>query len=281
MTTDEIIQQILLKHPEISRKKLLEKLNEERNKSGDLLEDATLLRLIAVGYGVEIANDSFLKTKLSIAQLVPHLNNVTVSGRVVAVFPVKTFEGKTSGKYASLIIVDADGVLHVMLWNDKADIIESGNLKTGQIARFSHGYTREDRNGKVELHLSDRSKVEIAPTDLRSENYPNIDKFTTKIKEITESCESINLVGVVSKVFPSSTFKRQDLTIGKVLRFRLADDSGTATVVVWNETAGELEDILKEDMTVQLVNARAKTGSDGGFEVHVGPFTYVGSSAVV
>ena len=281
MTPDEIIQQILMKRPKINRKKLLEKLHEERTKAGGLLEDATLLRLIAAEYGIAIENDSFFNTKLQIAQLVPNLNNVTVSGRIVAVFPAKSFEGKTSGKYASLIIVDAEGVLRVMLWNDKVDLIESSYLKIGKVARFSHGYTREDRNGKVELHLSDRSKVEIAPSDLRSEKYPDIGKFATRIKEITRSCERLNLVGVVRKVFPSSTFKRQDYTSGKVLRFRLADDSGDIIVVAWNEKAGELEDMLKEDMKVQLVNARVKASSDGGFEVHVGSFTYVGFSAVV
>ncbi len=47
-----------------------------------------------------------------------------------------------------------------MLWNDKAELVEKNELKTGQIVCFSHGYTREDRSGKTELHLSVKSEVE-------------------------------------------------------------------------------------------------------------------------
>ena len=280
MTPDEIIQQILLKRPKINRDEVLEKLQAEKSKTGGLIGDATLLRLIAAEYGVEILHDTVFDSKLSISKLVPNLNNVAVSGRVVAVYPPKTFEGKKSGKYASLVIVDTNGILRVMLWNDKADFVESDDLKVGDVARFSHGYTREDRNGKVELHLSDRSEVELNPQDLKSENYPAIGKFAKKIKDITEPYSALHLIGVVRQVFPSSTFKRRDLTSGRVLRFKLADDSGEVTVVVWNDKAEELERVLKPNVTVKLVNARAKAASNGGFEVHVGSATYVDVSPV-
>jgi replication factor A1 len=276
MTFEEIIQQILLQHPEVTRKTVLERVRAEKSKTGGLIADATLLRLIAAEYGVEIPCDAVYDSKLSISQLIPDLNDVSVSGRVVAVYPVKTFGGKKPGKYASLVIVDADGVLRVMLWNDKADLVESGFLKTGQVARFSHGYTRADRNGKVELHLGDKSEVEVNPQKLQAETYPDISRFATKIKEIHEAQGSVNLVGAVRKVFPSSSFTRQDSSAGKVLRFTLADDTGEVTVVVWNEKADELEPRLKRNMTVELVNGRVKAASNGGFEVHVGSSTYVG-----
>ncbi len=130
------------------------------------------------------------------------------------------------------MVADDDGVLRVMLWNDKAGLVESGELKTGLLVRFSHGYTREDRAGKVELHLGEKSKVEVNPHDLRAENYPSISKFATKISDITAAHRRIHVVGVVQAVYPSSTFTRQDLTAGKVLRFTLADDSGEVLSVM-------------------------------------------------
>jgi len=275
MAREEIIQQILLQHPETTRETIIERLQTEKTKTNGLIADATLLRLIAAEYGVEIPCDAVYNHKLSISHLVPDLNDVAVSGRVVAVYPAKTFEGKKSGKYASLIITDADSVLRVMLWNDQANLVESDKVKTGQITRFSHGYTREDRNGKVELHLGNKSKVEINPQDLQAEDYPDISKFATKIKEITTKQRNIHIAGVIKKVFPASTFTRQDSTSGKVLRFTLADDSGEVTVVVWNEKAEELEQRLKRNVMVQLVNAKAKAASNGGFEIHVDSSTYV------
>ena len=280
MTFEEIIQQILLHYPEVTRETVLERLRVEKGKTGGLIADATLLRLIAAEYGVEIPSGTVYDSKLSINHLVPELNDVTVSGRVVAVYPAKTFGGKKPGKYAGLVIVDADGLLRVMLWNAKADLVESGFLKTGQVVRFSHSYTRTNRNGKVELHLGDKSEVEVNPQDLRVESFPDISRFATEIKEIREAQGSVNLVGVVRRVFPSSTFARRGSLTGKVLRFTLADDSGEVTVVVWNEKADDLEPQLKCKMMVELVNGLVRAASNGGFEVHVGSAGYVRVSAI-
>lgn len=279
MTVDEIIQQILLQRPETTREAILERLRIEQNKTGGLIEEATLLRLIAAEYGVEIFASTVYDRELSISHLVPDLNDVAVAGRVVAVYPARTFEGKKSGKYASLMVADDDGVLRVMLWNDKAGLVESGELKAGLLVRFVHGYTREDRAGKVELHLGEKSNVEVNPNDLRAEDYPSIGKFATKISDVAAAQGRIHVAGVAKAVFPSSTFTRQDSTAGKVLRFTLADDSGEVAVVVWNEKAEELEQRLKRNMAVQLVNAKAKAASNGGFEIHVDSSTYVTVSA--
>ena len=281
MTPEEIMQQILSKLPEISREQILEMVKTEKNKTGGLIADATLLRLIAAKYGVEIPQDRVYNRKLSINHLVPSLNDVTVTGRVVAVYPAKTFEGKKSGRFASLMIADSDEILRVMLWNDKVNLIESGELKAGQVARFSHGYTREDRNGKAELHLSSKSQIEINPQNVKAEDYQSIGKFATKIKEITKARKNVHLVGRVKKVFPSSTFTRQDASTGKVMRFTLADGTGEVTVVAWNEKAEELEQSLKENLEVQLINAKVKATSNEGVEIHVDASTYIDVSAVI
>jgi len=273
MTAEEIIQQILSKHPEVSRDQILESLETEKSKTGGLIADETLLRLIAARYGVEILKDRVYR-KLSISQLVPGLNDVTVTGRVVAVYPIRTFEGEKSGKFASLINADKDATLRVILWNDKVELIEAGELKAGQVVRFSHGYTREDREGKAELHLGSRSQIEIEPQNTKADEYSSIDSFTTKINEITKACKNLHLAGTVKELFPASTFTRNDMSAGTVMRFTLADETGEISVVVWNEKAAELEKSLKINARLQLVNAKVKeNGSE--LEVHVDSYTYV------
>ncbi len=278
MTTEEIIQQILSKHPEISLDEILENLKTEKNRTGSLIADTTLLRLIAAKYGVEIPQDRVYDRKLSISHLVPGLNDVTVTGRVVAVYSTRTFEGKKSGKYASLMIADKDSILRVMLWNDKVDLIEAGELKAGQVVRFSHGYTREDRSGKAELHLSSKSEIEIEPQNTKADEYPSIEKFATKIKEITKTHKNIHLTGTVKKIFPSSTFNRNDMSTGTVLRLTIADDTSEIPAVIWNEKAEELETALRINAHLQLVNAKVKATSSGGFEIHVDSSTYASVS---
>jgi ssDNA-binding replication factor A large subunit len=274
MTDEEIIQQILSKHPEVSRNQILENLETEKSKTGGLIADETLLRLIAARYGVEILQDRIYRT-LSISHLVPGLNDATVTGRLVAVYPPRTFEGERSGKFASLMIADKDSVLRVILWNDKVELIETGELKAGQIVRFSHGYTREDRKGKAELHLGNRSQIEVEPKNIKADEYSSIGKFATRISKITKAYENIHLTGTVKELFPASTFTRSDMSTGTVMRLTLADETGEIPVVVWNEKAEELEKSLKINANLQLVNAKVKENANGKFEVHVDSYTYI------
>jgi ssDNA-binding replication factor A large subunit len=274
MTAEEIIQQILSERPEVSRDQILETLRVEKSKTGGFIVDETLLRLIAARYGVEILQNK-VHHQLSITHLVPGLNDVTITGRVLAVYPPKTFEGERSGKFANLLIADKDAVLRVVLWNDKVDLVESGKLKAGQVVRFLHGYTREGLKGDAELHLGGKSQIEVEPKNVKADEYPSIGRFATKISEITSARKTIHLEGAVKTVFSASTFTRQDQSTGTVMRFTLADGTGEISVVAWNEKAEELEEAVKVNVGLRLVNASVKEASNGGFEVHVNSYTYV------
>ncbi|MEM2098948.1 MAG: OB-fold nucleic acid binding domain-containing protein [Candidatus Bathyarchaeia archaeon] len=274
MKTDDIIMQILSQRPQLSRETIIAKLQAERDKTNGLIADETLLRLIAADYGVKIASERDEAHKLSISNLVPNLNDVVVTGKVLAIGSVKAFKSKTWGKYVSLIVADENDLIRVMLWNSMAGLVESGELKNRCVIRFIHGYTRQGRDGRVELHISDKSVVEIDPPYLKTD-YPSIIKFTTKIGAIAASHERVHIVGVVKAVYPLSTFTRQDSTTGKMLRFTLMDDSGEVTVVAWNEKAEELTQRIYRDAHVALVNAKVRAAANGGFEVQVDSLTFV------
>ena len=274
MTREELIQQILSKHPEVSREQILESLEAEKEKTGGLIADETLLRLIAARYGIETVKRRAIR-RLSISDLVAGLNDVTVTGRVIAVYPPRAFTGKRSGKVANLIIADNDDTLGVVLWNDNVDFVESGELKAGQIVRFSHGYTRKDREDKVELHMGNKSQIEVDPQNVKADEYPALGKFASKINELTAAHNSIHLAGTVKEVFPASTFTRSDASTGTVMRLTLADETGEISVVVWNGKAEEMEKAVKVNAGLQLVNAKVKENGSGELEVHVNSYTYV------
>jgi len=277
MSDEKIIEQILSRRPEISRKEILEKLEMEKRKTGGFISDAVLLRMIAAEFSVEIPQDVTLTPTLSIVDLILSLNDVTLIGRVVAVFPPKAFKGVKSGKVASLLVADQSGILQVVLWDDKTSLIESGEIKVGQVIRFSHGYTREDWSGRVELHIGEKSEIEINPRDVEAKDYPTIGKFTIKIGEITRAHKNkrVSVKGAVKELFSASTFKRQDSSSGKVMRFVLVDETGEIPVVVWNEKANELEKVIKKDVKLQVVNAKVKKAISEGLEIHVDAGTYV------
>jgi ssDNA-binding replication factor A large subunit len=211
---------------------------------------------------------------LQSSRLFAGLYDVTVVGRLVAVFPVKTFSGaEKSGKFATLMLADSEGLLRVMLWNEQAERIERGELKAGQAVRLLHGYTRNDRYGKTELHMGSKSLIEIQ-TDPPAANVVSFEKFTAKIKTLTSASGNVHINGTIKTVYEKRSFTKNDNTEGAVLRLAVADESGEVMVVAWNEKTVELEQ-AKPNMRLLLVNARVKEASNGAVEVHVDSNTFV------
>ncbi len=279
MTTQELIDKILAKNPAISQEQILEKLHAEKSRTGGLLGDETLLRLIAARYGVEVQQNTIQNNgTLSTSRLFAGLNDVTVAGRLMAVFPARTFEGEKSGKFATLMLADSDGILRVVLWNEKADLVERGELKVGQAVRLLHGYTREDRYGKVELHLGGKSQIQVESQEKVCE-YPSLDRFATKIGCLNKTSGTVHLSGTVKAVLGLTKFPRSDQSDGTVMRFTLADESGEVTVVAWNEKAQELEKSLKANTGLQLGNVKVKETPSGGIEAHVDFTSFVNVQA--
>ena len=280
MTIQDLIQEIQRQNHLISQEQILERLQAEKAKTGGLLGDETLLRLIAAKIGVQVQQNNIHNSGvLSTSRLFAGLYDVTVEGRLIAVFPAKTFQGaEKSGKFATLILVDCEGLLRVVLWDAKAEMVERGELKAGQAVRLMHCYTKEDRFGKTELHLGGKSQI-LIDTETKVDQYPIIERFTSKIQTLNPNSGSVHLAGTVKAVLGKKAFSRIDESEGIVLRLVLRDDSGEVTMVVWNEKVAEVEVIMRENPQLLLVNARVKEAR-GGVEVHVDSNTFVDSMPV-
>jgi ssDNA-binding replication factor A large subunit len=274
MTVQDLIQEIQRQNPLISQQQIQAKLEAERTRTGGLFGDETLLRLIAAKYGIAVQQNSINNSGIMpINRLIAGLNDVTVTGHLIAVFPVKTFQGaEKSGKFATIMITDNEGILRVMLWDDRTELVEKGELKTNQTVRLLHGYTKEDRCGKIELHLGRKSQIDIEPQEKSTPS--SIEKFITKIGTLNATSGNVLLLGTVKTVLGKSNFTRTDASDGTVMRLTLCDDSGQVTVVAWNEKVVELQH-LKANCRLQLVNARVKEAPNGGLEVHVDSNTAV------
>jgi ssDNA-binding replication factor A large subunit len=276
MTIEQMLNRILSSCPSLSKEEILERLEKEKGRTGGLISDEILMRFVAAEFGVEVECVGASMPLLLIKDLVPHLNDVTVVGRVVAVFSARAFSGRSTGKFASLLVADDSDVLRVVLWNDQASLVELGKVLVGQVVRFSHGYTKEGRGGKVELHIGSKCEVEIGPVDVQAESYPSIERFLTRIGELAHGHlgKKVNVSGSVKRPFAASDFVRQDSSVGKVMRFILADDTGEVPVVAWNEKAEELEKAVRQGVRLQLVDARVRRAMNEGVEVHVDGGSY-------
>jgi len=278
MTLDEMVERILSRCPGVSRESVFEKLKLERARAGGLISDEALMRMIAADFGCNVPGGEAVAAELLFHSLIPGLNDVSVVGRVVAVFSPKAFSGNRKGRLASILLADRSGILRVVLWNDKAGLAEAGGVKVGDVVRFRHGYTREDYGGRVEVQVGEKGTLEVSPEDLKLKAFPSISRFSTKIRELPRKPKGsrVNLVGEIVQVGSVSEFERPNGSGGKVLRLALSDGTGEATVVIWNEKVDEVMGLINKEVELQVVDAKVKRATVGGLEIHVDGATYVG-----
>jgi replication factor A1 len=270
MSADEIIDCILSTRIDVSREEILRRMKEKRSAAGGFLEDETAARLVGSELGINFAPRLFNSREIPIDKLVLGLSDVTIMGRVLVAYPAQKYVRKngTTGQFGHLLIADNTGTIRVMLWSDKAGIVEEGKIKPAQIIRVRHGYVREANDGQLELHLGQRSELEIDPLRIKEDYFPRIESLMEKIGKITKKKKNASILGTVLSVSPVSGFQRTDQSEGKVCRVMLKDCTGRIVVVFWNDKVAVLEGVQMGDR-LQVIDARVKEGIDGRLELHV------------
>jgi replication factor A1 len=275
LNLEQIVQQILIKRHDVTREEVLKLIYEKKRSAEGYFLDEVAARIVASELGVEISGDEeFFKPEISIVDLVSGLNDVSLTARVIEVYPIQSFlkSDLTEGKLARLMLADKSGKLRLVLWNGKASLSENGEIKRGNIVRVLHGYVREGFDGKLELHLGQRGDVEVSPADAVESDYPPEDSFIDKLGDLTQKDKRASVLGVVHDVYSVSEFNRKDGSTGKVRRIKLRDDTGEIFLVFWNETVDELGEINAGDQLL-IMNSRIKTERNGKIELHVNKTT--------
>jgi replication factor A1 len=255
MGLKETVNQILLSRSDIQREEILQMIENKKREAGDFLTNETAARIVASELGVEIAKKPF-RLKIEIKDLVSGLNDVSLAGQVVSVYPPKTFKRRdwTEGKLASILVSDKSGTLRVVLWDNKVDLIEEGKIQQEQTVRISHGYVREGQDGKPELHVGDKGSIKI------------LSEAAKKLAEITEAGGPLTVEGTVASAPDVREVTTSHNERVAVASFRLRDSTGELNVTAWRELAKTVKD-LAVGTRIMMRNVYAKKGYEEGVEL--------------
>jgi ssDNA-binding replication factor A large subunit len=102
---------------------------------------------------------NFDEEKLKIDELVPGMRKANVVGKVINLFPVRTFErqGKEN-KVANFIIADDTSNIKVVLWDtNHIELIENGSISEGKTVEINAGSVRDN-----EIHLGSFSGLKLS-----------------------------------------------------------------------------------------------------------------------
>lgn len=140
------------------------RVDAKREKLSGLISKEGAAQVIAAELGISFDNE-----RLKINELLPGMRRVNVVGKIINLFPVRTFvkNGK-QGKVANLIIADETSNVRVVLWDtNHIDLIEKGRIVLGRVIEILNATMREN-----EIHLGSFS-------DLKLSN-ENFEKINTK-----------------------------------------------------------------------------------------------------
>lgn len=275
LTLEEIVGKIV-RRSKLTRKKVLDRVSKKKDELGGLITDEGAACIIAKELGVDVFEGvAYEEGKLRIADLVTGMNNVSITGRVLEIHPVREFTRSDGQKgiVTNIILADNSGKIRVVFWDKHAEKIIDGKIRKGQIIKILKGYTREGLGEQLELNLGRYSDVSYAK-DVSSEEYPEVSVKRVNIAELGPDMFDINLVGVVKRVFSSSTFQRKDGTEGKVLSLIIADKTGTIRAVFWNDKADVVSEVQTGDI-LEIERGYTREGRGGEAELHAGINTQI------
>ncbi len=176
------------------------KIKKKLNDLSDLISREGAAYIIANELGVKILED-FSKKTLKINQLIPGMSSVNIVGKIIQVYSVREFDnGTRQGKIGSLLLGDETGTIRVVMWDtNHIKEIENDNVRLDKVIKIVNAYVK-DNNGFKELHMGNRSNLELNPEETISEVKLNYSVNKKQIKDLTEN-ENATISGTVVQIF--------------------------------------------------------------------------------
>jgi ssDNA-binding replication factor A large subunit len=159
---EEIVRRIEEKTG-LPKEEIEEKVSKKVSQLSDLVSKEGAAHIVANQLGIKLF-ENLNERKIKINEIAKGSSFVNILGRVTAIYGINKFNrnGKES-MVASLMVADESGSVRVAIWDETLiSIIDKNEVKEGDIVKLVNGYSR-DNNGRVELHLGNRSKLEVNP----------------------------------------------------------------------------------------------------------------------
>ncbi len=251
---DDIVKRI---HEEkgIAYEEIERRVKQKLDKLSGLISKEGAAHIVANELGVDLIS-SMKKHGIKISHLAPGMRNVTIVGSVMKDYGVRAYqkEGR-EGKVASFLVGDESGMIRVVVWDTELMTkMAAHQFGEGCAVRVSDGFIK-DNNGYREMHLGNRSSLEVNPEGVQVKHVQPGDITPQyqrkKIHDVQEG-EFVNVVGTVVQVFEPRFYEgcsvcgrkvesgcREHGNVSSVmvpvLNFSLDDGTGNVPVVVFRD----------------------------------------------
>jgi replication factor A1 len=157
---DKIVERIAkysgLKIEEVNRK-----IEAKRAKLSGLISQEGAAQIVAAELGINFENE-----KLKIEELLPGMRKINISGKIISLFPVRTFKTQKGeeGKVLNFMLADETSNIKVVLWDtNHISLIEKGEIKENDCVDIGNASMREN-----EMHLGSFSEFKKSSKDIEN-----------------------------------------------------------------------------------------------------------------
>lgn len=131
-----------------------QRIEAKKKKISGLISNEGAAQIVAAELSVSFDNE-----KLKIDELFSDMRRVNVIGKIINLFPVRTFtRNNQESKVVNFIIADETSNIRVVLWDlNHIVMIEEGKIKVDSIVEISNANVRGD-----EVHLGSFSEIKLS-----------------------------------------------------------------------------------------------------------------------
>ena len=147
---DRIIEKIS-KYSGLSLDEVDRKIEAKRAKLSGLISKEGAAQIVAAELGINFENET-----LKIEELLPGMRKVNLMGKIITLFPVRTFKTQKGeeGKVLNFILADETSNIKVVLWDtNHIALVEKGEIGENDVVEIANGSMRES-----EMHLGSFSE---------------------------------------------------------------------------------------------------------------------------
>ena len=267
---DSLVEEVLKNKPELSRNSLMEQIEEKKNTVGSgYLTNQGALFLIAGELGVRL--ERITSTDLGLKDLYVGANDITVVARVFAIYPISEYErkdGSGRGRYRRIGLFDSDNVARVTLWDDRVEDVDQTGITLDSPVRVVSGYVKQGFDGKPNLNLGKRGRIEKIEDAELSSKLDSIEKAVRTLGNLDEDKQIVALDAILASEARRSDFTRADGSPGSLLQFRVSDgkERREERIAIWSPSIPTPS--FKLGQRIRVTNLKVRKSSQGEPELH-------------
>jgi replication factor A1 len=251
----DVYQKLNGRIPEKEFRKLVE---EKMDIMGGLCDERTAALLVAHDLGVEGAS------AIKIKEITLDKKNVQFLGKVTAIFDPREFNRNDGsvGRVCNVTVADETGEITVVLWDELADAVKTGDIKEGDVLKIS-GYVKEGQRG-LEVSIGRGGGIAKDESTKITAKDPMV-----KVSEIRIGMGNVCVRGLVLSKQEPRSFNRKDGSQGAVQGLMLGDETGKIRLTVWDNKLKDIEAFNPGD-TIEALHAYTRESLGGAVELQIG-----------